>query len=76
MKFYNPFKPHIVHHPEHGYAVRKHCLLGWEYLDEDGKYWWWGMNYALRWAMMDSLEKAYKRLELYYTPKPKWEVVT
>jgi hypothetical protein len=49
MKFYNPFKPHIVSFGEY-YAIRKLCWYGlfvfqWEYLDTYDNWgydkWWW-----------------------------------
>ena len=35
MKFYNPFKPHVVEDVKETYVVRKLTLLGWKYLRPD-----------------------------------------
>lgn len=77
MKFYNPFKAHIAYHPEHGYFVRRGSFIGWEYLDNDTNYWWFGFNYAKRWASMNSLKKARDRIVRFKLPKPKakWSFV-
>lgn len=72
MKFYNPFKKHIAYNPEYGYCVRRWGFFGWEYLDCDCKFWWFGFNYAKRWAMCKTLEEAQLRM---YFKQPKWAFV-
>ncbi len=40
MKFYNPFKPHIVTDGEY-YAIRKSALFFWKYFDlKEFDFWW------------------------------------
>ncbi len=45
MKFYNPFKPHLVYfHQQKKYAIRKYQILfGWEFKDLTNDYnnFWW-----------------------------------
>jgi hypothetical protein len=62
MKFYNPFKAHIVQFDNGKYAVRRWCVA-WEYkehitLSNEDIYWWNTMEYAKRWCMVDTLEQA------------------
>lgn len=62
MKLYNPFKAHIVQSADGRYAVRRHCLIGWEYKD-NGKVscstaWWYVLEYAKKWCFVDTLEEA------------------
>jgi hypothetical protein len=66
MKFYNPFKAHIVQYCDK-YFVRKWSLLGWVYkennlkfirLDEDP--WWHTFALAQRWCAADNLDEAIK----------------
>lgn len=39
MKFYNPFKWHIVKDESNNYWVRSLSILGWRWLDEDNYSW-------------------------------------
>lgn len=45
MKFYNPFKAHIVQTVD-GFFIRKFNLitLQWEYLERGGDYWYYEAN--------------------------------
>jgi hypothetical protein len=63
MKFYNPFKPHIVQFSNGKYAVRRWNLLAWEYKEHitfgnEVIYWWNAMEYVKKWCMIDTLEEA------------------
>jgi hypothetical protein len=56
MKFYNPFKAHVVLLVSTGrFAVRKLTLIGWKYLDLDGSYWWVTPEYV--WKHCGALNK-------------------
>lgn len=64
MKFYNPFKAHIVQFAADGkFAVRRWSVLAWEYkgrsaLRNESIYWWNAMEYVKKWCMVDTLEQA------------------
>jgi hypothetical protein len=63
MKFYNPFKPHIVQLSNGKYAVRRWSLLAWEYkeswtLPGTDCYWWNSMEHVQKWCTVKSLEEA------------------
>lgn len=63
MKFYNPFKPHIVQFPNGKYAVRRWSVLMWEYKEhitfsDEEIFWWNAMEYVKKWCMVDTLEQA------------------
>ncbi len=63
MKFYNPFKAHIVQFFNGKYAVRRWSVLGWVYKEHttygnDNIYWWNAMEYVKKWCMVDTLEEA------------------
>ena len=58
MKFYNPFKPHIVTDGEK-YAIRKFKLvIGWQYFDIHYLNYWWIRDYDLKYCWTRSEEKA------------------
>ena len=44
MKFYNPFKPHIVEY-DGWYYVRKLTSIGYECMDRDSFHWWHSSAY-------------------------------
>lgn len=57
MKFYNPFKPHVVTYKKK-FLVRRFRLFLFEYLDNNDNYWWLGLNsYA---AKFDTKEDAWQ----------------
>ena len=65
MKFYNPFKPHIVKYKNKCYFVRRLSFYGWQYkermefTDKFSKpYWWTSFASAMQWASMESLDEA------------------
>lgn len=59
MKFYNPFKPHIISFVNNVHYVRKFGILGWEYLDCKDAYWWTQKN---KWNCYDTLKSALNRI--------------
>lgn len=65
MKFYNPFKPHIVEFVDNKFAVRKLSATGWEYYDNQkftkDDYWWSSPKFT-RWFEVTSLLEAQKVL--------------
>lgn len=68
MKFYNPFKPHIVQVGVEGYAIRVSSLLFWSYLDKedvDKRYWWNKPLHVKKWCLLDTYEDAAILLENY-----------
>jgi hypothetical protein len=63
MKFYNPFKAHIVQFSNGKYAIRRWSVLSWEYKEhttygKESVYWWTAMEYVKKWCMVDTLEEA------------------
>jgi hypothetical protein len=40
MKFYNPFRAHIVEYSDGSYRVRRLSHIGWEYYGDKASYWW------------------------------------
>mgnify|MGYP000729946247 CR=1 FL=1 len=63
MKFYNPFKPHIVEFTDGTFAVRKSSLFWWVYKGHNPHAikWWMLEEYVPEYCIVDTLEKA-KRL--------------
>jgi hypothetical protein len=66
MKFYNPFKPHIVQYGDK-YFVRKWSLTYWTYKENNLKFirlhgdpWWRTFKFAQLWCSADSLDEAIK----------------
>lgn len=79
MKFYNPFKPHIVQFSNGKYAVRRWSVLAWEYkehitFNNEVIYWWNAMEYVKKWCMVDTLEEA-KSLREKHKIKVKTKVI-
>ena len=73
MKFYNPFKPHIVEHANGKFAVRKRCFWGWEYKDKKGfvstynnDIAWWRLD-SIKYCYVDSYDAAIKVMDSRYT---------
>ena len=75
MKFYNPFKPHIVEHANGKFAVRRRCFWGWEY--KDRKNWvsscskdiaWWSLG-NIDHCYVNSYDEAVKVMDSRYTDK-------
>ncbi len=57
MKFYNPFKPHVIELACGVYYVRKYTVFGCLYLDSSktDTYWWTTTNH---WNTFKTLESA------------------
>lgn len=80
MKFYNPFKAHIVKFKNGKYSVRRRggwFFSWWLYLNNpksgaDEEDYWWGCvpEYAEDHALYDSLQEAQDRLLRYLNPAP------
>ena len=58
MKFYNPFKAHVIHLATNMYYIRRFGVLGWEYLDRKDYYWWTNKNH---WNDYPTLQAALDR---------------
>jgi hypothetical protein len=58
MKFYNPFKAHVIELANGTFYVRQFGIFGWQYLDRRDNYWWTRTN---NWNYYDTLESAIKR---------------
>lgn len=64
MKFYNPFKPHIVEFENGKFAVRKSALFHWLYkghtlfTTEKEEHWWFLHEYVVKHCMVNTLEEA------------------
>lgn len=77
MKFYNPFKPHIVLDPDGYYYIRRFRYLWWQYLwcHRDGKLeyptWCCGLHkdYCNWWHFLDSAKEKLVWLNSYRKPK-------
>lgn len=63
MKFYNPFKPHIVENALGEFKIRKFSTFGWEYLSE---FFYWNTGDSLWIEEFRTLEKAKEFLKQYY----------
>lgn len=62
MKFYNPFKPHVVKYKDWGFAVRKYILFkGWRYLDQRHQFDWWSehIDYFYGWCVRKTIKELY-----------------
>lgn len=70
MKFYNPFRPHVVELSNGKFAVRRLGDSGWKYFDNQRHraehYWWCDLQFAHNFAV-DSLEHAQELCELAIT---------
>ena len=75
MKFYNPFKPHIVKRGDQ-YAIRK-WEGAWDYLDIKRDLWWYLKEYVESYATTKDLSIVTERLQVYneklIKDKIKWE---
>lgn len=78
MKFYNPFKPHIVEFADGTFAVRKRGWLGfmWTYKDRNGWSYsttsdiqWW-LNDYLRHCKVGTYDEAVKVMSMSKKSKP------
>ncbi len=70
MKFYNPFKPHIVRFSNGDvigkFAIRKFGIYSWVYLDSaDMDYWWCNPRHIKNWSLIDNFEVAKTILQRY-----------
>ena len=68
MKFYNPFKPHIVKFRNGKFAIRRAGFpFGfWEYLDKFTLDFWWSIpQYVANNAFFSSKEEAQTRFDVY-----------
>jgi hypothetical protein len=82
MKFYNPFKPHIVQYQDK-YLVRRWNLMAWEYKERESfrneePHWWNYWEYAIKYCSFNSLEEAIAlKDKVWVNPKktPKVKVV-
>jgi len=62
MKFYNPFKAHIVQFGDK-YLIRRWNILVWEYKEtmtfrDDEPHWWFDWEYIVKHCLCDSLAQA------------------
>jgi hypothetical protein len=71
MKFYNPYKPHIVTDGTR-FAIRKRVVfLGWEFFDvRANPFWWYADEYINRYCWCLSFEEAKKALQRAIDYKP------
>ena len=56
MKFYNPFKPHLVQFNNGKYAIRRYRLFSWEYRDRviSDKTWFISYPSVVEWCCFSS----------------------
>jgi hypothetical protein len=68
-RFYNPYKPHIVHSRALDcYCIRKYnWVIGWEYMDKSDykNFWWTDETYIKKYCKFDTLDLAKTRLLEY-----------
>lgn len=64
MKFYNPFKLHIIGIDDKFY-VRKLTIFGCKYLDNDGSTYFWYIDSGNFYVKFNTLEKAKLALVAY-----------
>ena len=84
MKFYNPFKAHIVQCGDK-YLVRRWYLITWEYKETvsfkyDEPFWWSSREYAMKYCFCNSLAEAVALRDKVWvdpkkTPKDKMKVI-
>lgn len=69
MKFYNPFKPHIVLSSNGKFAIRELGMLGWVYYDNKSpsiyNWDWFDSTSIKKWALFTTIEKAETVLQKY-----------
>ena len=64
LKFYNPFKAHIVQFANGKFAVRKWNVIAWEYKEraefnnDSDEYWWNLLEYANKYCTVGTLQEA------------------
>ncbi len=68
LKFYNPFKAHIVELANGKFVVRRWNLIAWEYKENitfqnDDIHWWHMIEYAEKFCTVDTFEEAIALLE-------------
>lgn len=67
IKFYNPFKPHIVEDGFGKYWIRRLSILGWNYYDKDDKKFWFvkafGDSFGSLYEAMMELQNAKENLK-------------
>jgi len=70
MKFYNPFKWHIVQFENGKYGLRKYSMFSWDYkeLPEYGQWTWFLPEHVIKYCMFDSLTEVLQ-LKEELTPK-------
>jgi len=67
MKFYNPFKAHVVQFPNGMYVVRKFNIVGFGYLDKqpNDDFWWHDSPLYIKYSFMATEQEAKDRLSAY-----------
>jgi hypothetical protein len=66
MKFYNPFKPHIVEY-DGWYYVRRLTLIGYTCMDRNSFYWWYARGFWEKYCKT-SLDQAKEMLNQTQNP--------
>jgi len=71
MKFYNPFKWHIVQFENGMFGIRRYHMLSWEYRErpEFGKWSWFLSEHVLKYCMFDTLAQAQELKDLLIPKK-------
>lgn len=71
MKFYNPFKPHIVEFANNTFAVRRFNGLAWEYRDfnHEHDFWWAFTVHVNAYCIVSSFNEACTILDKLKVPK-------
>ena len=70
MKFYNPFKPHIVETEDGKFAIRE-LRLWWQFWDRKDKYKWSSRQWIKEWCLFNTLDEAKAKLQKHYESKKK-----
>ena len=76
MKFYNPFKPHVVQFANSKFAVRRLSFSGWEYKEcatnpREDVYWWNWIEYTHSWCSVYTYEQAVALRDKVHVKEPK-----
>lgn len=63
MKFYNPFKAHIIELANNTFYVRRLFVIGWQYFDRTDTYWWESKNNHNVCSALETAQEALNRIK-------------
>lgn len=62
MRFYNPFKPHIIQVSDNCWMIRKLTVFGYEYFDREHGHWWLTPRFIIKYCQIPTKQEAEQRL--------------